>query len=90
MQESIGVIADRSQGKSRLHRQRRSSWRASGSIKAAKEVREGGRAPGLEPEAQLVRSASFVLPVDAEFQGHALDAVKYRKGEPHIAVWGMM
>ena len=43
-------------------------------------------APGLEPDDQLVRLASFVLPADADFRRHALDAVKYRKGEPHIAV----
>jgi len=33
-----------------------------------------------------VRSASFVLPVDANFRQRALDAVKYRKGERHVAV----
>jgi hypothetical protein len=55
-------------------------------LKAAKEVQDGGKAPGLSPEAQLVRSASMVLPVDADFKKHALDAVKHRKGEPHVAV----
>jgi hypothetical protein len=49
-------------------------------------VAAGGKAPGLSPEAQLVRSASFVIPAEAEFETHALDAVKYRKGEPHVAV----
>ena len=51
-----------------------------------KTVQEGGRAPGLEPADQLVRSASMVLPVDADFKKHALDAVKHRKGQPHVAV----
>ena len=55
-------------------------------VKAGKEVQEGGKAPGLSPEAQLVRSASFVLPVEADFEEHALDAVKYREGAPHVAV----
>jgi hypothetical protein len=85
VQESIGTIADRStenlvstDNAIIMARQRL--------IKAAKAVQEGGRAPGLEPDAQLVRSASFVLPADADFKQHALDAVKYRKGVPHIAV----
>ena len=85
VQESIGVIADRTvehlvstdnaiiMARARL-------------LKAAKDVQSGGRAPGLEPQDQLIRSASFVLPVEASFRQHALDAVKYRKGEPHIAV----
>jgi phthalate 4,5-dioxygenase len=55
-------------------------------LKAGQELQAGGKAPGLSPEAQLVRSASFVIPVEAEFEKHALDAVKYRKGEPHVAV----
>jgi hypothetical protein len=54
--------------------------------KAAKEVQQGGRAPGLDPEDQLVRSASFIVPVETDFKEHALDAVKYREGIPHIAV----
>ena len=85
VQESIGVIADRSlenlvstDNAIILARQRL--------LKAAKTVQEGGRAPGLEADDQLIRSASFVLPVDADFKQHALDAVRYRKGEPHIAV----
>ena len=55
-------------------------------VKAGKEVQKGGRAPGLSAEAQLVRSASFVIPVEADFEEHALDAVKYREGAPHVAV----
>jgi phenylpropionate dioxygenase-like ring-hydroxylating dioxygenase large terminal subunit len=85
VQESIGAIADRTRenlvstdNAIILARQRL--------IKAAQEVRNGGTAPGLAPEAQLVRSASFVLPADASFKERALDAVKYRKGEPHVAV----
>jgi hypothetical protein len=33
-----------------------------------------------------VRSASFVIPVEADFEERALDAVKYREGAPHVAV----
>ena len=85
VQESIGVIADRTEemlvstdNAIILARQRL--------LKAVKAVQEGGRAPGLEPADQLVRSASMVLPVGADFKKHALEAVKHRKGEPHVAV----
>ncbi len=85
VQESIGIIADRTRellvstdNAIILARQRL--------LKAVKTVQEGGRAPGLEPADQLIRSASMVLPVDANFKEHALDAVKYRKGQPHVAV----
>ena len=54
--------------------------------KAAQAVAEGKRAPGLDEEAQSVRSASFVLPVDGKFKDVAIDAVKVRKGEHHVAV----
>jgi hypothetical protein len=49
-------------------------------------VQEGRQAPGLQPEAQSVRSASFVLPEDGAFKDAALDAIKVRKGEFHVAV----
>jgi phthalate 4,5-dioxygenase oxygenase subunit len=85
VQESIGAIADRTvenlvstDNAIILARKRL--------LKAAREVEKGGKAPGLQPDDQLVRSASMVLPVDADFKKHALDAVKHRKGEPHIAV----
>ncbi len=55
-------------------------------LKAATEVQQGARAPGLNPEDQLVRSASFIIPVEASFKDQALDAMKYRKGVPHVAV----
>jgi len=54
--------------------------------KAAQEIAKGARAPGLEPEAQSVRSASFILPEDGPFKETALDAAKVRRGEPHVAV----
>jgi phenylpropionate dioxygenase-like ring-hydroxylating dioxygenase large terminal subunit len=85
IQESQGPVADRS--KEHLVTTDRAIVAARQRlIKAEKEVAAGGKAPGLSPQAQLVRSASFVIPVEAEFERHALDAVKYRKGEPHVAV----
>ena len=85
VQESMGPVADRTKENLRstdraiiIARQRL--------VKAAKEVQKGGKALGLSPEAQLVRSASFVIPVEANFEEHALDAVKYREDAPHVAV----
>ena len=85
VQESMGPIADRTQEHLRstdraiiLARQRL--------VKAGNEIQKGGKAPGLSPEAQLVRSASFILPAEADFEEHALDAVKYREGAAHVAV----
>ena len=42
--------------------------------KAAQAVAGSKPAPGLEPEAQNVRSASFVLPLDGKFKEMALEA----------------
>jgi phthalate 4,5-dioxygenase len=85
IQESIGIIADRSK-EHLLSTDRAIVSARQRLIKAGNEVQKGGKAPGLSPEDQLVRSASFVIPVEADFEKHALDAVKYRKGEPHVAV----
>jgi phenylpropionate dioxygenase-like ring-hydroxylating dioxygenase large terminal subunit len=85
VQESIGAIADRStenlvatDNAIIMARQRLAQ--------AAKEVQNGRKAPGLEPGDQTVRSASFIIAKDADFKERALDAVKYRKGVPHVAV----
>ena len=52
----------------------------------AAEVAKGERAPGLDGDAQSVRSASFILPADEAFNEKALEAAKVRRGEPHVAV----
>jgi phthalate 4,5-dioxygenase len=85
IQESIGPIADRSK-EHLLSTDRAIVSARQRLIKAGNEVQMGGKAPGLSPEDQLVRSASFVIPVEADFEKHALDAVKYRQGAPHVAV----
>jgi hypothetical protein len=85
VQESMGPIADRS--KENLVATDNAIIMARLRLrKAAQAVAEGKRAPGLDEEAQSVRSASFVLPVDGKFKDAALDAVKVRKGELHVAV----
>ena len=86
VQESIGAIADRSQGEPRLDRQRDHHGAPAAAQGGEGRCRRAAARRDSSPEDQLIRSASFVLPVDADFKQHALDAVKYRKGEPHIAV----
>jgi hypothetical protein len=54
--------------------------------KAAQAIQQGGRAPGLEQEAQSVRSASFIIPEAEGFAEKALDAARVREGQPHVAV----
>jgi hypothetical protein len=85
VQESMGPIADR--GKENLVSTDNAIIMARLRLrKAAQAVQEGKPAPGVEPEAQSVRSASFLLPEDGAFQETALDAIKVRKGEFHVAV----
>ena len=85
VQESMGAIADRS--KENLVSTDNAIIMARLRLrKAAQAVQEGKPAPGLDAEAQSVRSASFVLPEDGEFKDAALDAIKVRKGEHHVAV----
>jgi phthalate 4,5-dioxygenase len=85
VQESMGPIADRT--KENLVSTDNAIIMARLRLrKAAQAVQEGRRAPGLDQEAQYVRSASFVLPEDGAFKDAALDAVKVRKGEHHVAV----
>src|SRR5205807_9105532 len=85
VQESMGTIADRT--KENLRSTDRAMILARQQlVKAAKEVQKEGKVPGLSPESQLVRSASFVIPVEANFEEHALDAVKYREGVQPVAV----
>jgi hypothetical protein len=85
VQESMGPIADRS--KENLVATDNAIIMARLRLrKAAQAVAAGQHAPGLDEEAQSVRSASFVLPVDGKFKDAALDAVKVRKGELHVAV----
>ena len=85
IQESMGPIQDRS--KENLVSTDNAIIMARLRLrKAAAAVAQGQRAPGIEPEAQAVRSASFIIAEDVAFDEKALDASKVRKGEPHIAV----
>src|SRR6267154_562938 len=85
VQESMGLIQDRS--KENLVSTDNAIIMARLRLrKAAQAVAQGARAPGLEQEAQSVRSASFILPEEAAFAETALDAAKVREGKPHVAV----
>lgn len=85
IQESMGAIQDRS--KENLVSTDNAIIMARLRLrKAAAAVAEGHRAPGTSPEAQAVRSASFIITEDVPFDQTALDATKVRKGEPHVAV----
>ena len=86
LQESMGAIADRT---------RENLVSTDNAIimarlrlrKAAKALEAGkGTPPGLSPETQQVRSASFILPEDGPFKETALDASVVRIGEPFVAV----
>jgi len=85
VQESMGPIADRT--KENLVSTDNAIIMARLRLrKAAQAVKEGKPAPGLDPTAQNVRSASFVLPEDRGFKEAALEAIKVRAGEQHVAV----
>ena len=85
VQESMGLVQDRS--KENLVSTDNAIIMARLRMrKAAQAVAQGVRPPGLEQEAQNVRSASFILPEDGAFAETALDAAKVRQGQPHVAV----
>src|SRR5215475_6098759 len=85
VQESMGAIADRT--KENLVSTDNAIIMARLRLrKAAQGVKDGKPAPGLDPAAQNVRSASFVLPEDRGIKDAALEATKVRKGEQHVAV----
>jgi hypothetical protein len=85
LQESMGPIADRT--KENLvstdnaiimarHRLRR----------AALGLEKGAQPPGITPEGQRVRSATFVLPVDVAFDQAKRDDLMVREGQPHTSI----
>ena len=86
LQESMGAIADRT--KENLVSTDNAIIMARMRLRKAAKALEArkGTPPGLAPEPQLVRSASFILPLDGPFKETALDASKVRIGEPFVAV----
>ncbi|MDB5761017.1 MAG: Rieske (2Fe-2S) protein [Herminiimonas sp.] len=55
-------------------------------LNAAKALEQGGDAPGINPDDQRIRSASFILPTEVSFKEKTLDSVKVVEGLPHVAV----
>jgi phthalate 4,5-dioxygenase oxygenase subunit len=85
VQESMGPIADRTRENlvstdnaiiMARHRLRR----------AALALQHGTAPPGLTPESQLVRSATFVLPLDVPFSEAKREDLKARQGIPHTSI----
>ena len=85
MQESMGPISDRSQGKPRVDRQRRDHG-PHRLRKAALAVQQGKAPDGLDPVTHAVRSASIVLPENVSFYEAAADALTVREGVTHTSV----
>jgi hypothetical protein len=54
--------------------------------KAARMVAEGKRPDGIDPATHAVRSASIVLPEDANFYEAAGDALTAKSGVAHASV----
>ncbi|MBF9033923.1 Rieske 2Fe-2S domain-containing protein [Rhodobacterales bacterium HKCCE2091] len=85
LQESMGPIADRT--KENLVSTDNAIIMARMRLKkAAKSLAKGTPPPGLEPESQKVRSASFILPEDGPFKQTAVEATEMKIGEPFVAV----
>jgi hypothetical protein len=49
-------------------------------------VQKGAAPPGLDAEAQRVRSATFVLPVEVPFAEAKRDDLTVREGVPHTSI----
>ena len=86
VQESMGPIQDRSQGEPGLDRQRHHHGAAPAAEGARKICRRAPRRPGSRRQAQRVRSATFVLPVDVPFAEAKRDDLTVREGVPHTSI----
>jgi hypothetical protein len=86
LQESMGPIADRT--KENLVSTDNAIIMARMRLRKAAQAMERTKAapPGLAPDSQQVRSASFILPQDGPFKETALDASRVKLGEPFVAV----
>jgi phthalate 4,5-dioxygenase len=86
LQESMGAIADRTR-ENLVSTDNAIIMARMRLRKAAKALEAGkGSPPGIAPDTQQVRSASFILPQDGEFKQTALDASQVRIGEPFVAI----
>jgi len=85
IQESMGPIQDRS--KENLVSTDNAIIMARHRLRqAALALQKGVAPPGLSAESQRVRSATFVLPVDAPFVEAKCADLKVRQGIPHTSI----
>jgi hypothetical protein len=54
--------------------------------RAALALQHGASPPGLAPECQRVRSATFVLPLDVPFAEAKREDLKVRRGVAHTSI----
>jgi phthalate 4,5-dioxygenase oxygenase subunit len=85
VQESMGPIQDRSK-ENLVSTDNAIIMARHRLLKAAREQQKGAEPPGLAAEAQRVRSATFVLPVDVPFADAKRDDLTVREGVPHTSI----
>jgi phthalate 4,5-dioxygenase len=85
VQESMGPIADRTK-ENLVSTDNAIIMARHRLLKAARELQKGAAPPGLDPQGQRVRSATFVLPVDVPFAQAKRDDLTVREGVPHTSI----
>jgi hypothetical protein len=85
VQESMGPIQDRSK-ENLVSTDNAIIMARHRLLKAAREFAKGATPPGVEPDGQRVRSATFVLPVDVAFADAKRDDLTVREGVPHTSI----
>jgi len=85
VQESMGPIQDRS--KENLVSTDNAIIMARARLRrAALALQKGAPPPGLSPDCQRVRSATFVLPIGVPFEQAKRDDLTVREGVPHTSI----
>ena len=85
MQESLGVIQDRSR-ENLVSTDNGIIMARQRLMKAARRLQTGEIPPGIDPPAQRVRSASLVLPHAVPFKQGAVDALIARPDTAPVSV----
>jgi phthalate 4,5-dioxygenase oxygenase subunit len=84
VQESMGPVQDRSK-ENLVSTDNAIIMARHRLLKAARDLAKG-KPPGLMPQDQRVRSATFVLPVDMAFAEAKRDDLTVREGVPHTSI----
>ena len=85
IQESMGRVADRSR-ENLVLTDRGIALARRQLLKAAEELGRGTPLPGLDPEAQAVRSASFELDREIPFDEAPGEPTKVKEGVSHTSI----